>query len=180
MSEPLNDEKRPPPGLKHRVITSLRGAGLLRPAPRRGWRPFAWAAGTVAAFAAGYAARSVMGTEPPPATGNRYALLLYTDSTFRPEGSAEERVAEYTEWARSLRARNRLELGERLRDSAQVVSNRGEVSPGPRDESPYGVMAGLFIISASGMADAVALAATCPHVKYGGRIVVRWIAGSRI
>jgi hypothetical protein len=133
----------------------------------------------VAAFAAGYAARSVMGTEPPPATGNRYALLLYTDSTFRSEGSAEERVAEYTEWARSLRARNRLELGERLRDSAQVVSNRGEVSPGPRDESPYGVMAGLFIISASGMADAVALAATCPHVKYGGRIVVRLIAGTR-
>jgi hypothetical protein len=41
-------------------------------------------------------------------------------------------------------------------------------------------MAGMFIVNAAGMADAVALAATCPHVKYGGRIVVRLIAGSRI
>jgi hypothetical protein len=180
VSEPLNDEKRPPPGLKHRVITSLRSAGLLRAAPWRGWQPFAWAAVVVAAFAAGYASKSVTGTESAPAMGDRYALLLYSDSTFRSDGSAAERVAEYTEWARSLRARNRLELGERLRDSARVVSNGGEVSSGPRDESPLGVMAGMFIINASGMADAVALAATCPHVKYGGRIVVRLIAGSRL
>ena len=180
MSEPLNDEKPPPPGLRHRVITSLRSAGLLRPAPGRGWHPFAWAAVAVVAFAAGYAARSVTGTEPPPVTGNRYALLLYTDSTFRSDGSAAERVAEYTAWASSLRARSRLELGERLQDSARVVSNGGEVSSGLPVESPFGVMAGMFIINAPGMADAVALAATCPHVKYGGRIVVRLIAGSRI
>jgi hypothetical protein len=161
------------------VIKSLRTAGVLRPALTDRWQPIAWAAVVVVAFAAGYVARSVTGTGSQPPTGNRYALLLYADSTFRSEGSAAERVAEYTEWARALRADSRLELGERLRDSARVVSYQGDASPGLRDESPFGVMAGLFIITASGMADAVALAATCPHVRYGGRIVVRPIAGSR-
>lgn len=132
----------------------------------------------VVAFAVGYLAKSVTGSRSPAGSGNRYVLLLYADSSFQRGVSPADRVAEYTEWARSLRASNRLELGERLRDSARVVSNRGESLLGPQEGSPFGEIAGLFIVTASGMADAVALATTRPHVRYGGRVVVRPIAGS--
>jgi hypothetical protein len=36
-----------------------------------------------------------------------------------------------------------------------------------------GVLTGLFIIRAASEAEALAIARTCPHLRYGGRVDVR-------
>lgn len=178
MTPGFDREVPPPPRLKERVVRSLRGAGVLSSArTSRGRRFVGVAAALLVGFGLGYAARPRMGEPPKPASEQRYALLLYADSSFRDEGSGAERVAEYARWARALRSRGQFELGERLARSGRVVAS-GPASPdvGAGTVASLGTVAGLFIIRAADMAEAITLASTCPHVRYGGRIVVQAIA----
>ena len=57
--------------------------------------------------------------------------------------------------------------GERLADSGVAVGMRGEL-PIARAE-----VQGFFVVSASTMDDAVAVARSSPHVQSGGTIIVR-------
>lgn len=171
MTEGLDRDASPPRALKDRVIQSLRADGVLSPAKSdRRWQYVALAAAVVIGFGFGYVANETNSEPGQLVTGERYALLLYTDSAFRPKGSSAELVAEYAAWARSLRSRKQLALGEKLSDSGRVVSSRGAVAEGVESA---GSISGFFIVSAADIAEAVALASTCPHVLHGGRIVVR-------
>jgi hypothetical protein len=85
-------------------------------------------------------------------------LLLHetaaTGSTGIPE---RELVDEYRKWAQAVSADGVSIRGEKLRDEA------GET------------LSGFFIVEAPSLEAARAIAATCPHVRYGGRIDVREI-----
>lgn len=58
--------------------------------------------------------------------------------------------------------------GDELSSHAEIVANEGGVTL--PDLTSAG---GYFLIAASDDASAAALARTCPHIKYGGSIVVR-------
>jgi hypothetical protein len=56
-----------------------------------------------------------------------------------------------------------------------VLDPAAESAP---SRSPAGVLAGYFVLEAEDLEEAERLAATCPHVAYGGAIEVRLIEGS--
>jgi hypothetical protein len=167
MIDDLEREATPPPALKARVLRSLTARGLLRSRPTTRWRLVGQVAAAVVLFAAG-ALAGRRGAEPPAAdAGPRWVLLLYEDAAFRPTKPEAALVAEYGEWAARLRGNHKLELGEKLGEGQRVLGPEG--GPG----SPPGTVTGVFIIRAATWDEAVTIGRTCPHARYGGRIVVR-------
>jgi hypothetical protein len=174
----LPREVPPPPALEETTVRALAARGLLRPsAVRRGRRLRDWglaAAAAVAIFAGGFLAGRQQGAGTGPELP-RFMLLLYEGSEYRlpPAGREAERVHEYSAWAAERGARGELEAGEKLADGAEVV-----IAPdgSERTVTPDGQrLAGFFLIRARDDRAALEIARTCPHVRYGGSIVVREI-----
>ena len=142
--------REPTPELEERVVRALTASGLIR---RRRW-PRIWMAAAAVTLAAAVALSGLhLGRGKTP--GETYVMLLYEDSTFQlpAPGHMAERRAESARWADSLAARGQLDVGGRVDGSGPIT--------------------GMFIIRAPTDADAAKVAATCPHLKYGGHIVVR-------
>lgn len=140
----LTREMEPDPALEERVVQAVY-------APHRRW----WY------LAVSVAAAAVLLTvthpwSPPPAAGQEYVLLLSEGPTYvqtTPAGLLERR-REYGRWADSLARLGKLEVEGHL-------------------EPQEGIVDGLFIIRATNESDAERIAASCPHNKYGGTVVVR-------
>lgn len=158
--------------LKPRVMASLRGRGLLRPATSR-WRAPGLVAAGLLLFAAGlFTGRT---RAAPADTRPAWALLLYEGPGFDRTTPEHTYVAEYTAWAAGVARGGAAVNGEALgagstllRDSAGVVQSES------RDvEAAAGTMAGFFIIRAATAAEAEAIARTCPHLRHGGTVALR-------
>jgi hypothetical protein len=147
----LPRERQPDPALEERVVSALMAAGLVR-RRRRSRASILLAVAAALVLAIGF---SVWRTRHVVGPGNTYVLLLYEDSTYLRSlpGHGAERVAELSRWADSLATLGQLDVGGHL---------VGSEAPG-----------GLFIIRARSDSDAARIAASCPFVKYGGRIDVR-------
>jgi len=166
----------PPRALEERVVKELRMQGLLREDRNRWrrWQPAAIVLATAAVLAVGIWIGTLAGRNGPTAAGQpRFMLLLYEDAEFQAGGpdEARARVVEYTAWARSLASDGRLVAGEELGASGQVLRSRGR-----RERLPEAALAaeprGYFMITARDEASALDIAATCPHLVHGGRVVV--------
>lgn len=151
-----------------RTIAALRAAGRFGNSKRRAG-PFLLAAAAVLLVLGGaWIGRVSSGT--PPVTGRKFALLLIEDSTYHGEADVgiDSIVSEYSAWAGKLRQAGQLVLGEAL--SAKQLT-LGTVAGATSREA--GHITGFFIITAADQDAAMALAQTCPHLHYGGGIVVR-------
>lgn len=167
----------PPPALKHHVTESLRTRGLLA---RGTWRTpilgsaVAYAAAAVVLFTGGVMVGKQV-EKPAPDLRPRFALLLYEDAGFRP-GSHAALVAEYAAWADSLRGQGELVMGEELGPGETVaLVGAGEparASPG-EVRSEIGILGGFFIVRVATQEEALTLARHCPHLRHGGRVVLR-------
>jgi hypothetical protein len=100
----------------------------------------------------------------------RYMLLLAGDET--PTTDNASRAEEYGAWARDLSMKGIPVDGEELIGTATLISTRGAAL------SDLANVGGFFIIEAENDAAAAALAQTCPHVKYGGSVVVRKVVAT--
>jgi hypothetical protein len=178
----LSRQAPPPPGLEDATVAALRARGLLVP-PRHGRRrrSIQVAAGLAAAIALflGGLALGRRGAETGEAAGSgpRFALLLYEGPEYAQPmaGREAERVHEYSAWARAHAAGGEIEGGEKLKDAAElVIGNDGVVTTTPPDSGATR-LAGFFLIHASDSRSALAIAKSCPHVRYGGSIVIREI-----
>ena len=156
-------EHMPPAFLEDATVAALRHSGLLGSAPSR-WRPVALAASLLLMFGLGWAirARSPVAAAPTPT----FALLLYGGAT---EGDSAHaiRAAEYAAWAAAQHSEALVVGGEALGDPGDVV-----VPPFVRMMSPNIPPVGVFLVQASSAEAASRLARECPHVKYGGMVVV--------
>lgn len=180
MMPDLDHEATPPPTLRTRVLRTLRARGRLRPATRWGPRT-ARIAAAVLLFALGGVVGRRTAPAPPgtPATAalgaDRYMLLLYAGDQFQWDVPEARLVEEYRAWATSLRAA-RFVRGERLGELEVELTPRDATGPAPLAarvvRSRVGV-SGYFLVEAESWEQAVALARTCPHLRYGGRIVLR-------
>lgn len=175
----LPREAVPPPGLEDATVTALRARGLLgggRPTRRR--RVVTTIAG-LAAAAALFAGGVLVGrrSEPPPpaAATSQFLLLLYEGPQYRqpPAGEEAGRVREYSAWAGERAAREELVGGEKLRDRGEVVV-RGDGTSSPPVAGAER-LAGYFVVRATTAGGAVEIARSCPHLRYGGSIVIREI-----
>jgi hypothetical protein len=160
----------PSPALESTVIDALRQEGLIRTNPVPSW--LARIAASLMVFALGAAAGHYLLPEidrPQGAPARpRYMLLLTGDVAPPLDGST--RAIEYGNWARSLGDQGISISGDELSSHVEVVSNQADARfP---DLTSVG---GYFVIEASDDVAAAALARTCPHIRYGGSIVIRRI-----
>jgi hypothetical protein len=183
--ESLRRNPAPPPALEERVIEALKAKQLIVTATGGTSMKMQYAinaAIAIVAMVAGLAAgQRLDGATPQPAeaaTGNQYALLLYENESYRnPEpGGMEARIAEYSQWARGVAGTGRYVAGEKLTDDALLL-----MPDGARNRTipaaEQGELEGFFIISASDLVEAAEIAASCPHLRYGGTVSLRRIAG---
>lgn len=170
----LEQEATPPPHLKRRVTASLRERGLLRGSGTNVWLMRVAAAAVL--FLGGFLTAKAAGAGAAGeqvASGPRWLLLLYEDSTFSPRAPIPELVREYAAWADSLRSAGSLELGEKLGMSGTVISE--EFEDHNLTASDLGEVAGMFIVRAADESAARAIARSCPHLRHNGRVVVKAI-----
>ena len=190
----LAREREAPAALEERTVRALRREGMLRAtaparaaAGQRRWLlprvGFALAA-SVVLFALGVLAGSRWWSSPAPrqtaqADSPEFMLVLRpltaTAAGERP-GAEDERVREYTAWAREAR-RAGLVGGEKLKDEARVLrADGGRLDVAAGQESDVGSgLSGYFIIRARDYEHAVSIARDCPHLRHGGTIEVRQI-----
>ena len=109
----------------------------------------------------------------------QYMLLLHETAGDFAELSAEDIqqiISEYVAWSNSLAEQGKMVGGEKLKDQGgkNLTMQNGSlrVTDGPFAESKE-VIGGYFTIAADNYDEAVELAGTCPHLKYGGRIELR-------
>lgn len=171
----LKRDRQPPVGVEARVLQAV-GARDAATAGHLRWRlPALTAIAASLIFALGAWLGSTW-TAPRPAApaGTKFMLLLYEDASFQPAADPSSRVREYSAWAGTLARAGQLVSGDELDDAGvglTATSTSASVTPDDVTTQPRG----YFVIVAPDAAAASAIAATCPHLKYGGRIVIRKI-----
>jgi hypothetical protein len=172
----LPREMVPPTGLEARVVAALRERGRLaaarpRPSP---WRLGGAVAASLALLLAGFwLGRQGDHRGLPPAVPS-YLLLLRPGADFNREGRPEARMtAETGAWARRQIGVRRFVLGEKLDLDGWLLKSTRVAGMSPMDlqDAPDG----FFVIDAASDQEALAIARTCPFLRYGGRIEVRRI-----
>lgn len=180
----LPREMTPPATLEDATVASLRNAGLLgaRGGSRLNLGSWVLAASVAAiAFTGGvaFAKRAAPPIAAAPTVQPTFALLLYG-----PSGSGEDsathamRAMEYNEWANAYHPAGRIIGGEAFGVSVAALAaqsvGRGTdsiiVSDEPMNNNDF---VGYFLVQAPNRDAAVLLARNCPHLKYGGKVVVR-------
>ncbi len=164
-------QSAPPSDLERRVIGRLATAGLLArrraPLARWSWRLAAGLALLLVGF--GLGRWQAPSSNAGPMT--RYLLLLHEDESFRPNRAPVALRAEVGRWARRLQRAGELIEGDRLGLDGHLVTPSGAAA----GLAPGDVIAGFFVLRAASDERALAIARTCPHLAYGGRVEVRRI-----
>jgi hypothetical protein len=172
----LGPSGEPPAELEDRVVRTLQIRGVIAVPLGSAWlRRWALpAAAALAALAVGFGLGRR--TVPPAAvTSPRYALLLYEDSSFQPPppGDQARYVAEYSRWATEVNAAGNGLTGEELSVRGRTIEPGGEATDHDQITEGGSVLSGFFIVHATDLERATAIAKTCPHLKHGGRVVIR-------
>jgi len=164
----------PPAAVEERVVEALRARGAFARRRPRWTLVLGYAAVLAIGLGAGRLWRPAPGALPAQP---RFLLLLYQDVGFQEGGPAEQRarVREYGAWARGLARQGKLVSGEELRDDGQEL-RPSAASAALSPERLHGEPRGFFVVVAPDAAGAAAIAADCPHLRHGGRVVVRPIA----
>ena len=174
-------QSEPPPELAARVRETLEARGLVRsPTGRaRQWaaRGALIAAGVllgVLGRGAYQEARESSGTAlvdmPNGPASAQYVLVLYGDTPGDTGAVHIARELEYGRWASALGDGARWVGGHELHD---VVARLGSA---PLADAASERVAGFFVIEARSRERAAEVARTCPHLRYGGRVVVMTVA----
>lgn len=148
---------------------------LPSPAHRRGfpWRTANFIAAGLVLFLAGAAAQTFRQPRPQALdeSAPRFALLLY-DRPTGPDGVPLDDLEEIREWVRGLRRKGHYVAGEMLALGALEVERDTTWVAWP--DVAFGTMLGaLFVVSAADAQEIITIAQSSPHVRNGGRIIVR-------
>jgi hypothetical protein len=181
----LTKEKIPPSFLEERIVEALKQSNLIRSPRRIGRFSYLQIGIALTASLALFVLGSLVGARwvsgPSPRAGMPEFMLVLRSSAQESQAMSSEEVRkiveEYTEWAREMRKTGLLVSGEKLKDEARLISRvdgRTSVlqpSPSPTES----LMEGYFLIRAADYQHAVAIAAGCPHLNYGGTVEIRQI-----
>ncbi len=167
-----------PPALEDRTVAALTEQGLIRDRQGRGrvkaLRALITAAAIVLSFAAGF----LVGKKPTELTSaSKYMLLMYQENDpnrieDREDVNEEDYQAivdEYRLWAEETRDAGQLVSAEKFEDMVRILTADSRAT-----EFPAGrILGGYFLVQAGSIEQAEKLAATHPHLEYGGQIEVR-------
>jgi len=113
----------------------------------------------------------------------KFAMLLFDNPSEFADLSPDQMqavVQEYNAWCQEMAKAGKFAGGEKLADEGgKVIASRGaghgvSVTDGPFAESKE-VLGGFFIINAGSYDEAVDIARSSPHAKYGASTHVRRI-----
>jgi hypothetical protein len=162
----------PPRELDRRVRATLETRGLVRSTTGRLATWIVRASLIAAGFVLGVLLTSVRSR--PVSRGaagtSQYVLLLYDDARGDTGAVHVAREHEYGKWASELTGA-RWVGGSELGDMVEGIGPAGPLAVAPSDR-----LAGYFVIEARSRERAAEVARSCPHVKYGGRVVVMSVA----
>jgi hypothetical protein len=172
----LPRELVPPKGLEARVVAALRDRGRLaaahpRPNP---WRLGGAIAASLALLLGGFWLGRQGGHRGHSLVVPSYLFMLREGTDFNRERLTDARMtSETAAWARRQLGVRHFVIGEKLDMEGWVLKSSRVASMPPTDlqDAPDG----FFVIFASSDQEALALARTCPFLRYGGRIEVRRI-----
>lgn len=173
----LPRQAQPPARLEHATVAALTARGLLR-RPRRRFHVALALAASVLFLVGGFVVGRFGGEAATPIPdGRRFVLFLYEGPEYaQPAPEAlHERVREYAAWANQTWRNGAVEGGEKLKDGEVLAIGPDasiEAAPAAAAESR---LAGYFLIRAADHRAAIEIARNCPHLRYGGRVVVREI-----
>lgn len=173
-------KETPPDHLEQRVLNALKAEGLIQSKrislARFWWKPALRAMLLLFLFGAGFWMGQRSRQQPATvAHGPLFALFLYEPAGHFETGPGQ--IQEYVQWVRSVRSSGRIANGEKLKAegrSMQIRNGKLEIESHPL-ESRQLVIGGYFLIQAANYEEALRIASSCPHLKYGGIIEVRQI-----
>lgn len=108
----------------------------------------------------------------------QFMLLLYDrpgDWLGVPPERLERLIAEYSAWVERMQEAGRLVLAEKLKDEGGKVLGRDGAVAHPDYAAAEEVLGGIFVVRAADYEEAVQLARSSPHARYGARTEVREI-----
>lgn len=175
----LSRQCQPPPALETRIISTLKSKGLIRMATTQ--RNFAAPRLTVA-FAAvvllalGFSLGKWQSrTLQPDPNLQTFIMLLHEAGTV--EAHEADKVSEYSKWAHTIAQAGQLVDGEKLRYDGRLLRRVDEklevLEFAPHEDAEH--VGGYFLIQARDYEEAVQIARSCPHLKYGGVVELRQI-----
>ncbi|MHB1327721.1 MAG: YciI family protein [Gemmatimonadales bacterium] len=98
-----------------------------------------------------------------------YVMLLWENPTAFASASPaeiEQIIKEYVAWREKMGAAGKITGGKKLRDEGGRHLRAGTVKEGPYAEVNE-IVGGLFFIEAANYEEAVEIARSCPHLKFG-------------
>jgi hypothetical protein len=164
----LPRELSPPAALEDRVVARLAGRELLARRTARRW--LLPVAAALAGLAGGWLLRGL--PAPPSAANDAPLFLLLLSEEPQTELSEAELVRIYSAWGREQAAQGRMAGARKLEDGGIVLA-AGADGPAAALEHDAMTPTGFFLVRAASLAEAEAIARTCPHLRYGGRVTVR-------
>lgn len=165
----LKREVSPPNELLGRTIRQLKSENLFHSKTRTMKTYMKWAASVAAIILAFYIGRfSVSGVNIDPEQG--YMLILHEDDQFKP-GDPNEMSKEYASWMMGTFAKGAAITGQELSNEATFVDSDKNVMF--KDGKSEQKVTGYFVLEASSLEEAIAIAKDNPHIKYGGSIEVK-------
>ena len=178
----LAKEKSPPDLLEYKVVRALKKSHLVR----THWTSQRWAVVTTAAAVVlvsfGFTLGAYWKSRPSALQSPKpeFVLLLRNSPNevpIRSDTDELNRVREYSAWSHNPNVEGTVLDGEKLTDDARslnLVKGQPVVSI-PDSEIRKTAIAGYFLIRARDYQEAIAIAESCPHAKYGGTIEIRQI-----
>ena len=171
----LTSHPHPPAAAEDRVVSALRARGLLSTG-RAGSRRLRAAAAALLIFAAG-AALGSLATAPPTAPEEQPTHALFLLGGIEPGSDEAALVEEYRSWAIQLARQGKLTAGEKLAPTAWLLSPGAdqlaiEGEPAAHVAAP---VSGFFLLTVGDTAAALEIARSCPHLRHGGRVLLRQI-----
>ncbi len=172
MEDQFDKEKiytQPPASLYNKTVHRLKSEGLIETNTKRLSPYFRWSlaiAASVLIFIAGRWSVTSNTINPEQA----YMLLLHEDEGFNP-GDPDEMFMEYALWMGKTMADGVNITGQELESDATLVDNIGNVT---QIEDPgLDKVTGYFIVEAPSKQEAIKIAQSMPHLKYGGSIEIK-------
>ncbi len=169
--EQLEKEMQPPAHLEEQLVNQLKFEGHIKEKKMNNiGKIVIGIAASVLLFMGGawYGKSTSQHVTITPEMG--YMLLLHEDDRFTP-GEPMEMFEEYGAWMQNTFARGVKITGQELVNEAVLV--RKGTQNINRGEETTTRTTGYFILEASSLEEAIAVAEENPHVKYGGTVEVK-------
>lgn len=153
---------KPPKEMEEETILKLKNEGLIQSQSKMIW--VYRVAAAMAFFALGYSVFPYLNSNESPSYN--YMLVLYEDANFKP-GAPEDMFDEYSHWMQSIYQSGMAIDGQEMKPSSLLLEGT-EV----KNEASKRV-GGYFVLSANSEQEAIRIAQSSPHLKYGGTIEVK-------